>query len=83
MGLSQVGDSYENDGNFSETSLLDDEEGGDDLRLENFRCSQPDVTLTRSGTSVKAIVGDEHLVLDSDRTFRLIYFKGSGNQIRL
>ncbi|KAJ4347799.1 uncharacterized protein N0V89_009169 [Didymosphaeria variabile] len=81
MGLSQVGESYENDGNFSEISLLDTQKGGDVSRLENFRCSHPDGTLTRSGTTVKAIVGEEHLALDSNRTFRMIYSKGSGNQI--
>jgi len=27
------------------------------------------------------MVGEEHLALDSHRTFRMIYSKGSGNQI--
>lgn len=55
--------------------------GGDVLRLENFRCNHPDGTTTKSETTVKAIVGDEHLVLGSNRTFRMIYSKAKGNQI--
>ncbi|KAK7188630.1 hypothetical protein PSPO01_05263 [Paraphaeosphaeria sporulosa] len=66
MGLCQVGESYENDGNFTQISLVDKQKGGDVLRLENFRCSHP---------------YDEHFVLDSNRIFRMIYSTGNASQI--
>jgi hypothetical protein len=83
MVISQVNQSFQNDGNFSEVDLLNIQFGGPIMRLENFRCSQPSGAFgtTASGTNVTALAGKEHLVQSSNRTFRMIFSYGQLDEI--
>jgi len=83
MGVSQVNQSFQNDGNFSQIDLLDVRFGGPIMRLENFRCSQPvgAYGTTASGTSVTTLAGNDHLVQSSNKTFRHIFSYGQLNEI--
>tara|TARA_R110000824_G_scaffold153004_1_gene324444 strand:- start:287 stop:1438 length:1152 start_codon:yes stop_codon:yes gene_type:complete len=80
MGVSQVQASFQNDGNFSQLDLQDTALEGPILRIETFRCSQPEGEFgaTASGSSVKAIAGTDHLSEESNRTFRHVFSTGKG-----
>lgn len=82
MGVSQVNASFQNDGNFSQLDLQDAVTNGPILRIETFRCSQPEGEFgtTASGSNVKAISGGDHLSDVSNRVFRHIFSTGDAPQ---
>ncbi|KAF2280034.1 uncharacterized protein EI97DRAFT_498320 [Westerdykella ornata] len=83
MGVSQVNQSFQNDGNFSEIDLLDVQHGGPIMRLETFRASHPTgaYSYTASGTPVEALAGEEHLGENSNRTFRMTFSTGQLDKV--
>ena len=83
MGVSQIESSFQNDGNFSQLDLQNVLTRGPIMRIETFRCSQPDgeFGITRSGTSVKALAGKDHLSESSNRTFRHVFSAGPPDSV--
>ena len=79
MGVSQIKSSFQNDGNFSQLDLRDEVANGPLMRIETFRCSQPEGEFgtTASGTSVLALAGTDHLTESSNRTFRHVFSSGN------
>lgn len=84
MGVSQISASFQNDGNFSQLDLQDLTIGGPVLRIETFRCSQPEGEFgtTVAGTSVKSIAGDDHLSPESNRLFRHVFSTGQPGNLK-
>lgn len=78
MGISQINQSFQNDGNFSQLDLRDVKRNGVVMRIETFRCSQPDEECgkTAAGTNILALAGKDHLKDTSNRTFRHIFSVG-------
>lgn len=82
MGVSQINSSFQNDGNFSQLDLKDKQANGPLMRIETFRCSQPQGTfgITKSGTKVRDLAGIDHLKVSSNRTFRHVFSSSSGKK---
>lgn len=84
MGVSQINQSFQNDGNFSLLDLKDEVFDGPIMRIETFRCSQPagEYGVTAVGSAVKNIAGKDHLAKNSNKTFRHIFSVGSINDVK-
>lgn len=85
MGVAQVNASFQNDGNFSQLDLRNVEANGPVMRIETFRCSQPEGEFgkTIAGTSVKSIAGLDHLSKTSNRTFRHFFSTGELKSLKV
>ena len=75
MAVKQIAESFQNDGNFSQLDLQDQKLGHPKMRIETFRCSQPESEFgtTLAGTEVKALCGLDHLAEGSNHTFRHLF----------
>lgn len=75
MAVSQINASFQNDGNFSQLDLRDVNLSGPLMRIETFRCSQPEgkFGVTDAGTNVKDLAGSDHLSSQSNRVFRHVF----------
>ena len=78
MAVTQINSSFQNDGNFSQLDLQNINGVGPVMRIETFRCSQPQGEFgeTKAGTSVSVLAGKDHLSSDSNRVFRHFYSTG-------
>jgi hypothetical protein len=78
MGVRQINASFQNDGNSAQLAVRDIEGNGPLMRIETFRCSQPDGPFgeNAAGTAVHVIAGSDHLVAASNRRFRHIFSAG-------
>ncbi|SER63772.1 hypothetical protein SAMN05421690_10471 [Nitrosomonas sp. Nm51] len=81
MAVTQINQSFQNDGNFSQLDLRNVRGTGPVMRIETFRCSQPegDFGKTASGTEVASLAGKDHLTQESNQIFRHIYSTGDVN----
>lgn len=73
MGIQQINQSFQNDGNFSQLDLKDLHFDGLTMRIETFRSSHPaegEFYVTAAGTNVKSLVGEDHLQKESNQVFR-------------
>lgn len=78
MAVTQVNQSFQNDGNFSQLDLRNVRGTGSVTRIETFRCSQPNGAFgkTASGTEISSLAGKDHLKQESNQIFRHIYSTG-------
>lgn len=85
MGVSQISQSFQDDGNFSQLDLRDIASGGPIARIETFRCSQSAGETGRSaaGSPVVAIAGADHLTPESNHVFRHVFSAGDINGPKL
>ncbi|ALA51808.1 hypothetical protein CAY60_012940 [Shouchella clausii] len=78
MAVEQVRGFVQNDGNFCQLDLQDKNFNGPIMRIETFRCSQPEgeYGVTGAGTKVKDLAGIDHLTPESNRIFRHVFSVG-------
>lgn len=78
MAVQQIASSFQNDGNYCQLDLQDVSGVGPVMRIETFRCSQPegDYGVTKAGTSVASLAGADHLSANSNKVFRHVYSTG-------
>ena len=78
MAVQQINSSFQNDGNYCQLDLRDISGSGPVMRIETFRCSQPegDYGRTSAGTGVASLAGDDHLSPMSNKVFRHVYSTG-------
>lgn len=86
MAIRQVGQSFQNDGNFNQLDLRDEKFHGPLMRIETFRGSHPNegaFSVTAAGSSAKSITGGDHLGSESNHVFRNMFSVGSPEQMEM
>lgn len=85
MAVRQITESVQNDGNYCQLDLQDLEFQGPLMRIETFRCSQPksQYGITRAGTTVEMLAGQDHLSSSSNRIFRHVFSVGRTNRLQV
>ncbi|MHB1952289.1 MAG: hypothetical protein ACYCOU_00955 [Sulfobacillus sp.] len=86
MAIRQVGQSFQNDGNFNQLDLRDEKFHGPLMRIETFRGSHPNegaFSVTAAGSSAKSITGGDHLGPESNHVFRNMFSVGTPEQMEM